>query len=236
MLVSSARLTIVLVMMYAGTLFLGYTIELSRLLLQTVVLGFVMTIDELMYIALAPEPVKKACAKTKAFPLSKIPYWRNVLTVAVVICAMSSAMSIIVIPQTSILKDAFDALCAGDTQFVRTIDGAGTLSWGFSNFQQQDLVDTPLGPGTLRWERHLSYDSDAPRSYSDYILDHVLAGNGRGACPGELCYNYSTPIPSPLTNQADCCLAKQTNAPDVLTGSFSVKTKATEVIDRATEL
>ena len=236
MAVSAARFTIVTVMMYAGTLFLGYTIELSRLLLQTVVLGFVMTIDELMYTALAPEPVKKACQQTTSFPIPKVPWWRSVLTVTVVLTAMSSAMGVIVLPQTSILKDAFDALCAGDTQFVRTTDGVGTMVWGFPSFQQQDVSDVPLSSRRRKWIPILPYDSPKPRTFGQFILDRVLEGNGRGACPRSLCYNDSTAIPSPLKVQADCCLARQTSAPDVLTGTFSVKTKATEPVSEATDL
>ena len=43
------------IMLLCGTFFLAYTIELSRLLLQTVVLSFVMVLDELVYASLAPE-------------------------------------------------------------------------------------------------------------------------------------------------------------------------------------
>ena len=46
---------------------LADTIEISRLLLQTVVLGFVMLIDELVYTSLAPLHVKKTLNETVAF-------------------------------------------------------------------------------------------------------------------------------------------------------------------------
>ena len=46
---------------------LADTINISRLLLQTVVLGFVMVIDELVYASLAPLCVKKVLKETIAF-------------------------------------------------------------------------------------------------------------------------------------------------------------------------
>ena len=58
--VAAIRFTIALNMLICGMQFLAYTIELSRLLLQTVVLSFVMNVDELVFTTLAPLHAKQA--------------------------------------------------------------------------------------------------------------------------------------------------------------------------------
>ena len=240
--VCAAKLGIVMVMLVAGTFFLGYTIELRTLLLQTVVLGYVMTVDELVYAALAPAHVKRALDSTSAFALPKVPWWRASLTVVVVVVSMVSAISGIVVPQTGILIDALDALCAGDRDFVRVLDGVGATAWGYPTFELQQEAQQPLPASARRWRSHVTEHAEQhgdggeePITYADWTIEKILSGDGRGPCPRYLCYNDSTVVPSPLVYAADCCLARQTHVPSVFDGSFSVKAKFNEGIVKATE-
>ena len=53
------------------------------------------------------------------------------------------------------------------------------------------------------------------------VLESVLAGHGRDACPGELCYDPSTQIPVPKKGyRAPCCIPRQTKAPSIVGGKF----------------
>jgi hypothetical protein len=214
------------------------TIEISRLLLQTVVLGFVMSIDELVYASLAPLHVKKVLADTIPFQIPKVPCWRVILTVTVTMITLACMIGSILIPQGNLLIDARNAICAGDLDFVYTIDGSGSLAWGYPGLPDQNQTQPKY-----RWIQDFELPSNYPASSRDqifpsYVIDLVLAAYGRSdvPCPEELCYNPDTAIPTPLDNKAPCCLPQQTKVPSVLGGKFSLGTKSGESATEANQM
>ena len=212
----------------ATTLLLADTIEISRLLLQTVVLGFVMMIDELVYTSLAPLHVKKVLADTIPFKIPKVPVWRVILTTTVTIVTLATAVGCILIPQGNLLVDARNAICAGDLDFVYAIDGSGSVAWAYPRSTDHDAPDPEY-----EWIENSQLPSNYPPQYLNfpsYVLDLVLASNGRpnDLCPAALCYNPNTSIPTPLEEQAPCCLPRQTKVPSISGGKFSLSTKSTE--------
>ena len=76
-----------------GTTFLVYTISISDLLLNAVALEFVISMDELLFVACAPARAKRIVQNTAGFTLQPEKTWkgqdlRSVLTVLCVISAM----------------------------------------------------------------------------------------------------------------------------------------------------
>ena len=68
LIVGTLRMSIAINMLVCGMFFLAYTIELSRLLLQTVVLSFVMNVDELVFTTLAPLHAKQVRTPRRPHP------------------------------------------------------------------------------------------------------------------------------------------------------------------------
>ena len=114
---------------------------------------------------------------------------------------MVSAISGIVVPQTGILIDALDALCAGDRDFVRVLDGVGATAWGYPTFELQQEAQQPLPASARRWRSHVTEHAEQhgdggeePITYADWTIEKILSGDGSGPCPRYLCYNDSTVV------------------------------------------
>ena len=115
-----------------------FTVSLSDLLLNAVALEFVVSIDELIFEALAPRAAK---ARVEGLRPLKRAEWSSrglggvdgeTLATNVFVVALIAYFVVLELgPQTRILKNARDAICGGDQDFVFTTDGAGVPAWGF---------------------------------------------------------------------------------------------------------
>ena len=118
-------------------------------------------------------------------------------------------------------------MCAGDVDFVYTIDGAGTVTWGYPDGVSRPIL--PLPAERPEWKPLDPATEYA--SFSDYAIDFVLRGAGRlddTACPVSSCYNLSTAIPAPNQDATPCCLARQTRSLSIVTGKLSIYRKSIE--------
>ena len=162
---------------------------------------------------------------------------------------LASALGSILVPQQHLLIDARNAICAGDRDFVYTIDGAGSVAWAYPpDWEQSELGSQLPEDYDYRW---IEVDELPPNyatagipslTFQEKIIDLVLAEYGRPSidCPVSVCYDQSEQIPVPLRPpagfQAKCCLPRQTKVPSVTGGKFSVATKSTETGIAATEM
>ena len=243
--ICTVRVAIAILMLFSGTRFLVYTIELSRLLLQAVVLGFVMNIDELVFSSLAPAHVKHVMNELNVFKLPPMKLktrnvrclqnvdGRLVITVLVIVGSMCGAILGYMVPQGRTLIDVRNALCAGDREFVFALDGVGSVAWGYPTEvgYQEDIW----------WPWHVPWnEGHSVLSFPEHVLDLVLDGAGRVSddeCTAHVCYDPTSTIPIPLNRtRAPCCLAAQTNVPTISAGKFSIKEKSVETSVDATNM
>ena len=198
---------------------------------HAVALEFVLTIDELIYDSCAPLRVRDLLGKFAPFTLKRRE-WQGMdrqalFTVVLVSVSLISVFATVVVPQQTILREARDAMCAGDVDFVYTVDGAGTVTWGYPDGVPQPILPLPLDrPVWTPLDPEKEY-----ASFSDYVIDFVLQGAGRAdltSCPVSSCYNLSTAIPTPYLNGSPCCLARQTRSLSIITGKLSIYRKSLE--------
>ena len=194
-----------------------------------------MSTDELIYESLVPQHVKHVLTSTVGLTMptafSEGVDWRSIVAFLLVVAQLSWALSTYLVPQLSVLQGVSDAICAGDQEFVYAIDGIGTVVWGYpSNVNASAPAAFKLFP-TLEGE-------EQTLDYNQQTIDSLLNGHGRGACPAELCYNRNFPIPVPLpqSQRAPCCIPRQTKAPTIQSGKFSIRTKATADLVEATSV
>ena len=194
-----------------------------------------MSTDELIYDSLAPQRVKTLLTSTVGLTTPTSSWkgvdWRAVVSFSMVAAQMSWALSTYLVPQLSVLQGVSDAICSGDQEFVFAIDGMGTVVWGFPyTVNASEPPDFKLFPELEGEAQTLDYNQQT--------IDALLNGHGRGACPAELCYNSNFPIPVPLPQavRAACCIPRQTKAPTIESGKFSIKTKANSDLIEATSI
>ena len=145
--VSIVRIVLAVFMFIQGTQFLVYTISLEDLLLNAVALEFVISTDELLFHSLAPARAKRVLSNTEGFKLEPAKTWngmdrRSFFTNLAVCTALVWAAADFMQPQLTVLHRVRHAICAGDLSFVYSIDGVGTVAWGYPA-SQSTLLGAP---------------------------------------------------------------------------------------------
>ena len=266
-LTTMVRLVIALMLLIYGTLFLAYEVDLGDLLLNAVALEFVINIDELLFEVFAPTRAKLVLSSFAPFQLPKPPTWRGLdarkpLTALFVAVCLIITMSEIVMPQREILAGVWDAVCAGERDFVYAVDGAGTPTWAFVSeerlvidtlgyaasgnrysysynreWPQMEEEDDPIPGYTLREMSHQGVQYEM--SYAESVIDFVLQGKYNGNCSLATCYNVdegADGAPKLPSDAPGCCVALQTRTDRVIGGRFSVSTRKTESVADASLL
>jgi hypothetical protein len=161
---SLLRLCVSIIMVKYGSDFLvHYSIALGDILLNAVALEFVMSVDELVFETLAPACAIRLFPSSFGFKTRKARTWHGLdarapLTFAVAIAIMMCVLALELQPLMETLVKARDALCAGDTDFVYTVDGLGVLSWAY-----------PSTTNTSTWSDAATVQKTgrAPRNFPD---------------------------------------------------------------------
>jgi len=225
--ISLIRLGIAFWMFLQGTQFLVYTISISDLLLNAVALEFVISMDELLFVSLAPARPKRILANMAGFTLKPAKTWqgmdfRTMVTFLTVCGCLGFTANKFITDQLTILYDVKAAICAGDQDFVYTLDGVGSISWGFPESANRD---PPSDWPYAEWQTK-EYDDNLP--FQSHVLEAVLNGKGREVCPADECYDATSAVPVPKPDQAECCLPHQTRVPAISGGKFAIITKSRE--------
>merc|ERR1712066_55020 len=92
--------------------------------------------DELVFEALMPMHMKRIIRNAQSIAKIKWRLWRGLDGHALVSMLSSFALLAVLYyvyldPYIDVLVEARDALCAGDQEFVYSIDGAGVLAWTY---------------------------------------------------------------------------------------------------------
>ena len=103
---------------------------------QVVALEFVISVDELIFEALAPQRVRRLFATARDLSVPHSTSWRGLdrrstFSFFAVVAVLAGFVAMQLMPQLTVLVGARDALCAGDLEFVFTRDGVGTFAWAY---------------------------------------------------------------------------------------------------------
>jgi hypothetical protein len=208
--VQLARLAIGVLLLWYGCLFLVYTVSVPDLLLNTVALEFVISIDELIFESLAPARVRHVFAMVAALTVPRTRAWRGLdvrtaCTSVLVVAVLVGVVVGMLFPQTSLLLQARDALCAGDTEFVVTRDGLGVVAWSYPETVETHKINSrnfPDGQPPAMGSEALSRDS---ASYAESLIDTLLRQMGRAqfqdSCTQEVCYIFDPAIGPPVLDR-----------------------------------
>ena len=240
--VQAVRLVVAGFLLYWGCLYIVFTFNVGNLMLNCVALAFVISFDELIYEAFAPLSIQKLLREAASLRLPvRLSLGgesaRSALTLvgsfAVVLYMIISQLD----PQITLMVRARDALCAGDTQFVYSVDGAGAVVWGYPDrvVNKPDFANHtysrnyPDGgvPNKTRGAETKVFRTDPGTVTSGYtyvVLDALLRQQGRPVwhCEPEECFDFQNKQ-APLPNRPDCCLAAKTRAYSIDSGRFSVR-------------
>jgi len=127
-----ARFSIAIILLVTGSLYLAYTSSMEDLLLNAVALEFIMTIDELIFEALAPDRLRDLVAATAPFQMRPLRR-RYGLEVKAVVILVASVSALSLVWATSIksaisnLEQASEELCGGKLDFAYKTDALGMV-------------------------------------------------------------------------------------------------------------
>ena len=255
--VQLARLAIGIPLLWMGILFLAYTPNIGDLLLNAVALEFVISVDDLVFAALAPykvralvggaasllAPAPSRWAQCWGVRLDLRAVFRVVATAALLAVAILGELN----PQIRVMVSARDALCGGDVDFVYTLDGMGAIAWAYpdrASFESSLINSRNFPDGTTP---EVGYTADDPQlKFADSVIDSLLRQQGRDAmqqdphnnstdCSTAECYEWKDGTLQQRERRPDCCLAKQVRVPQTKAGRFSIAVKKQEsAIDAVT--
>ena len=231
----ACRFVISVIILGVGIIFLTQTVGLADLLLNAVALQFVVDVDELIFEALAPRSLRSMI--DAAVPLVHPPLkrWRGLdlragITFVGLILVLSVVLPFGLFGHISLLRQARDALCGGELNFVYATDGAGAAWWTPSA--------TPKNPteNELRWHWQPSWDEEDTPSFTSTMLDTVIEGPV-GLCESDVNYCDLTGSGGNATAtrkmrekvfKRRCCLRSQAKLPTLEGGQHAVQTKVTQ--------
>ena len=186
-LVMLSRLMVAGGLLYAGSLWLAYTVSLQDLMLNAVALEFVLNVDELIFISLAPLSLKYLVDNAKMLPKQAPPAWKGLeLSTAINFVVVAGALGVfiqsVLLPQVDTLWRVVDAICGGEHGFVYSVDGAGLPVWAKTHRASPVLC---RGPDTSRCSS-LGSDCCAPVSKDEAATcrDGYVPLRVSGKCTG----------------------------------------------------
>lgn len=124
-LVGACRLSVGVSLLYCGSLFIVHTVSLSDLLLNAVALGFVLEVDELLFMALAPSQtqalVEEVMPLQVHFSKQKRRCKVDVTSLSCITCMVGFVAYMLFVhlkDQVARLQIARDVICGGNRDFV----------------------------------------------------------------------------------------------------------------------
>ena len=237
--VTLVRLLICCLLLIFGCFFLVYTVSVAELLLNTVALEFVLNVDELIF-SIAPARVLHVYSTASALRVPPSASWKGLdmrtgSLFLTVVAVLGTIVSTSLLPQTSTLVAARDALCAGDIDFVYTRDGMGAVAWAYPETVDQSIVASRNFPsGTWDYSMGAEALTTPKESYGASVVDTLLRQQGRApfqeACNMSVCYYFDEVKKFSLErpDRPDCCFAKKVRVPNIDAGRFALKTKTNE--------
>lgn len=121
------RLVAAALLVFVGTFFLVYTVNVTELILNAVALGIILDIDDLLFDALATTPGRHLVHQLDPLPMPPVRRWRGADLKSVCMSILIPGMTIIVYltmldPFVTLLKDVSTTMCGGYQGFVWDVD------------------------------------------------------------------------------------------------------------------
>ena len=121
------RLVAAALLLYVGTNFLVYTVNVTELILNAVALGIILDIDDLLFDAMATTPGRHLVHQLDPLHMPSLPRIRGADAKSVFMSLFIPGLTILVYysmlePFVGTLSSVKDAMCGGNQQFVWTLD------------------------------------------------------------------------------------------------------------------
>lgn len=122
------RLGIACLLLYFGSQFLSYTVELSEVMLNAVALLFILEIDELLYKTLITHRLQTVLSKLTSLHVEAATWrcWQIFEGPAMLVLFAAAYITMIytgVLPMYQNVSSVYETLCGGDLSFVYSQDG-----------------------------------------------------------------------------------------------------------------
>ena len=121
------RLVAAALLLYVGTNFLVYTVNVTELILNAVALGIILDIDDLLFDAMATTPGRHLVHQLDPLHMPSLPRIRGADAKSVFMSLFIPGLTILVYysmlePFVGTLTSVKDAMCGGNQNFVWTLD------------------------------------------------------------------------------------------------------------------
>jgi hypothetical protein len=199
---------------------------------------FVISIDELVYEALVPDRFRNIWNSVAPLPLPARRYWKGLCAKDALRVVWFVAFTFFVVvyklvPSVDKMVQARDALCAGDLDFVYTVDGGGGISWAYPDTANVSNVRPRNFPnGTAPTMEYFAVTTPST-SYASALVDVLLRQHGRDVflanCSDAICFlppEEGQVVGFERPGRPDCCFARKMKVPNVVGGRFSLSAKS----------
>jgi len=121
------RLFAACLLIYVGTFFLVYTVNVTELILNAVALGIILDIDDLLFDALATTPGRHLVNCMDPLPMKSFPRFRGADVKSLISSCLIPGGTFMVFflmlaPMVTTLTEVSQAMCGGNMNFVWTAD------------------------------------------------------------------------------------------------------------------
>jgi len=130
------RFYIAFFLWYLGSLMLVYTYNINDLLMNAVVLGFVMELDEQLYAVFAPSHLKRMLQKVEPLTTPRIqvpPMTHSTVKIIIVIAVLISVHYVYLDPFINDLKLVEHYLCEGSLTLITTTNAASHAVYSYDS-------------------------------------------------------------------------------------------------------
>lgn len=256
--VQLVRFTIAVLLLIGGLIFLVNATSITDLLLNTVALEFILSVDEMAFATFAPAKLVQLLADTHPLHAREMNLSSLRSTLSLDLGSTASGGSVLLLllvlvplvirPRITQLQEASDALCAGELNFVVTHTADLSMMWADSSKSSQSPTPRPwhrpeselmaLDMNALAINALLDGYDDPEKCFKEKVKksqlqsDKCSYGDADSVASGSVQHllNYS----APNWGVPDCCWAYQLHAPSISAGPFSLASYERMSIDDAT--
>jgi hypothetical protein len=168
------------------TLFLVVTTSIEDILLNAVALEFVLNIDELLYLSLAPMKTRRLILLLKHIPIKQAYAWKGLDLNAFVagvftVSFLAAVFGFLMIPEMDRMMAAKSEMCEGFKEFSYTMTATGSASWCAELNSDRTIKSTDLAISNLRQSRRYYMIRGIIRSNFTEIFGSPWIGGFQGA-------------------------------------------------------
>jgi hypothetical protein len=179
------RFAVALALLLAGAMFLAVTTSIEDILLNAVALEFVLNIDELLFLSLAPMKTRRFLLLLKHIPSKHGAVFkgldRNLMCAATfTVSFLAYAVIALMMPEMDRMKDAKNEMCSGFKEFSYAMTSLEYPVW-FPSEQSVDEALSNLRQSRRYWILRMVIDSNnISETRTNVWVKTLLAGGFSG--------------------------------------------------------